>query len=528
MHCYLRIFIAILALAVSGCSLSPLQVQPTPTTQRQGETPHATVAFPPTFTPTVSPTAIPTLPATPVLDNLGSAAPLLPTFAENGEAFPDATRYQIEITLDFTPEEALAFIEGMARIRFTNTLDRDLTDLWLMLWPNDAQYQSSMSAGPVLVQDRMVLPELGLEGRGLRILLPQPLAAQETVDLSLPFAIEAGLIREQSPKRFGITAGVLLAPTFYPLIPRLREGEWDTLTAPPGGDTTNSDIAFYTVQIHAPAGLDLVASGVEISRSTTATGDQQIIYSSGPMRDFAFAAGRFEQKSRKAGDVTLNAWVLPEHSADLDKVLNAARIQMELLGELLGPYPYPELDLVDTPGAFGGIEYPGLVFLGTLGSTWVVEPTVHEVAHQWFYGLIGDDQIREPWLDEAAATYATALYYDKAVGQGQGTGFLSNIRAIVRSHPDSATPIGLGIGEYESESDYALFVYYKGALFFDALRNQLGERAFDAFLARYFQDFRYKFASADDFQRTAETVCRCDLQSLFDLWVYEGGEIFDS
>jgi aminopeptidase N len=196
-----------------------------------------------------------------------------------------------------------------------------------------------------------------------------------------------------------------------------------------------------------------------------------------------------------------------------------------LLSDMIGPYPYPELDIVDAPGAFGGIEYPGLVYIGTVGSPWVIEPTVHEVAHQWFYGLVGDDQVDEPWLDEGAATFATALYYENSNGSGRGAGYLSSLRAAVRDDPGSELPIGLPVGAYGSVNEYAVIVYFKGALFFDALRQHLGERGFEAFLKAYYDEYRFKIADSIAFQSVAEEICACELDDFFDLWVYEGGEI---
>jgi aminopeptidase N len=152
---------------------------------------------------------------------------------------------------------------------------------------------------------------------------------------------------------------------------------------------------------------------------------------------------------------------------------------------------------------------------------------VHEVAHQWFYGLIGDDQIVEPWLDEAAATYAEALYYEEAVGVGRSTSFLSDLRALIRRQPESDLPIGWAVGEYQNEFEYAAFVYFKGALFFDALRNKLGEVGFKIFLKDYFESYRYGFADAAGFQSIAESACGCNLDPLFDLWVYQGGQILE-
>jgi aminopeptidase N len=346
------------------------------------------------------------------------------------------------------------------------------------------------------------------------------------LDISLPFEIEAGgPIGGFDPKRFGITEDVLAAPTFYPLVPLRVDGAWQVETAPPGGDTTNSDTAYYQVDLTVPQELALAASGVAVGSTVNGDGTVTTRYLTGPMRDFAFALGPFQSSEAIVDGVLVRAWALPEHSQDADEMLDAATTQLGILNDLVGPYPYVELDVVDVPGAFGGIEYPGIVFIGTLGTTWLVEPTVHEVAHQWFYGLIGDDQLHEPWLDEALATYAEVLYYEKTGRPGAATGLLSDLRSWVRSSSDPTLPIGWGVGEYPDPDAYALFVYGKGALFLDALRGEIGDEAFTKFLRSYFDQERYAFATGEAFQQAAEAACSCDLDEIFDLWVWEGGEI---
>jgi aminopeptidase N len=160
-----------------------------------------------------------------------------------------------------------------------------------------------------------------------------------------------------------------------------------------------------------------------------------------------------------------------------------------------------------------------------VGGADAISPTVHEVAHQWFYGLIGSDQLREPWLDEAAATYSEVLYEEGRHGSGRATGLLSEFRTWLRVHPEVETPIGMPVAQYEGLSDYGLFVYLKGALFFDALRTELGDERFFAFLHEYYDRYAYGFADAAGFQAEAEDECGCDLDALFDLWVFEGGPL---
>lgn len=494
-----------------------------------GRTPPATIGLPtarPSATP--SPTRLPLHPTLTIEPDIDSAQAqgLRPEFASDLLQARGWTRYTLDVNVAFDPRVEQATIDGQARIQFTNPIDTPLRDLELMLWPNDPQYRAEMRAGPALVDGTFVDPVPLLGDLALSLPLAEPLAPGATADVSLPFHIDtSGPIGGEVPQRFGITEGVLVAPTFYPLLPRLIDGAWQVEPAPPGGDTANSETALYDVTIRAPADLALAVSGVETERTENADGTQTVRVVTGPMRDVAFALGPLETASVQVAPVELRAWYLPEHAESAQEMLDAARVQYDELTDRVGPYPYPQLDLVDAPGAFGGIEYPGLVFIGTLGGTNVIEPTVHEVAHQWFYGLIGDDQLHEPWLDEGAATYSEILYYEAAGRRGWATGMLSDLRAQLRSHPEPTLPIGLGVGEYADVSDYYLFVYEKGALFFDALRRELGDAAFTDFLHLYFQTFRYKVADGAAFQDLAQDTCGCDLTSLFDLWVWKGGRI---
>jgi hypothetical protein len=486
--------------------------------------PAATVGLPAANTATPSPEPTPTLLPTPTLTIDDPAIALRPEFAADIEKLGPLTTYAIDVSVDIAEDGTSAAIEGTCLIQYRHDERLPLREIALMLWPNNPQYQAEMIVDSVQLDGRRAPTSSELGGLALMVALPRPLEAGRTVELFISYRIEAGAFTPATPMRFGLTRGVLIAPTFYPLIPPLADGEWQVEAAPPGGDTTNSTTAYYQVTVRAAPNLSVVASGVELADANgDRAGSRRII--SGPMRDIALAIGPFQRHTSKVGDVLLQAWLLPDHEAQADQVLEAAAAQLKLLEELVGPYRYAELDLVDAPGAFGGIEYPGLVYLGTIGSNWMIEPIVHEVAHQWFYALIGDDQILQPWLDEASATYMTALYYENQVGSGRATGYLSDLRSLVRQQSDPDLPIGLPVGAYASENAYAVFVYFKGALFFDALRNTLGDDGFEAFLEAYYEQELYRIASAADFQAVAENVCGCSLQPLFDLWVYVGGAV---
>ncbi len=476
-----------------------------------------------TPTPAATPTAQPTLPA--AFDDLAQfRAAMRPEFAADVDQFPNATRYIIEVVVTFNADGS-ATLTGRERLRYTNQQTFALDEIYLMLWPNeDQQYLSRMTLGRVRVDGAETRPELEHDRLAARFALATPLVPGASIDVSAEFEVQAFPgIDDSGAARFGLTNGILLAPTFYPLVPRIVDDEWQTMPPPSAGDTTNSDTAFYVWRVTAPADLTIVATGT-VAASDAAGETQTQTLVTGPMRDLALVVGPLQVTSRTVDGITLNAYMLEQNAGFTDEMLDYAEGQVKTLEVNVGPYPFAELDLVDAPGAFGGIEYPGTVFIGVVdGSDFFQIATVHEVGHQWFYSLIGDDQLLEPWLDEAAATYTEVLYEENIHGRRAANGMLDSFWGALDTADQPDLPIGLGVSDYTSGNDYGLIVYLKGALFFDALRREIGDEAFFDFLHNYYAAYRYGFATSRDFQTVAEQTCACDLSALFDLWVYKGG-----
>jgi hypothetical protein len=475
-----------------------------------------------TPTPGPSPTPQPT-PAADLTDLAQFEAAMRPEFAGDVDLFASATRYVIDVTVSFDGDRS-ATLTGGERIRYTNTQAFPLDEIYLMLWPNhDDQYFSALTMTDVRLNGQPVEPVYEHGDLAARIDLPAPLAPGASAEISAAFSIEASAgIAESGAARFGLTNGVLLAPTFYPLIPRiLDDGRWQTEPAPPGGDTTNSDTALYLWRVTAPAEMSIIGSGTVIHSEASGAAQTQTLVS-GPMRDLALVVGPLQKSQRTVDGIALNAYMLAQNAEYADEMLDYVEGQIRTLQDKIGPYPFAELDMVDAPGAFGGIEYPGVIFIGVVGPDDFFEiATVHEVGHQWFYSVVGDDQLREPWLDEAAATYTEVLYFESVKGSARQ--ILDEFRSYLENASGADRPIGLPVSEYDD--DYALVVYIKGALFFDALRQELGDQVFFQFLRNYYAAERYGFASTVEFQAEAESTCACDLDALFNLWVYEGGAV---
>lgn len=470
-------------------------------------------------TPTDGPSPTPL----PTLDPVQSAPVDWTAALQPGPTLPEVhTQYAIDVSVVFNAD-GTATLTGRSRFVYTNRETQAIPDLVLMLWPNHRdQYLSTMSLDSV-TSGGAALERVDGKDDGVvqRFALPTPLEPGASLDVSTSFVVHAEPgIDVSGAARFGLTNGVLLAPTFYPLVPRRLGGDWDTLLAAPGGDTTNSDTASYVYVVHAPASLAIVASGTVIDDDVEGDVRTQTIVAA-PMRDLALVVGPLTLSTTNVDGIAINAYMLAEHAEYADKMLAYGSDQVHNLNQKIGAYPFKELDLVDAPGAFGGIEYPGEVFIGVVGPDSFFEiATVHEVGHQWFYSVLGDDQLREPWLDEAFASYTEVLYFEAKDGPDARARYVDDFRSYADSTLDANTPVGLGVGDYDNENDYYAAVYARGAVFIDELRKAMGDDAFFAALQNYYAQNRFGFVSGPILQQTAESACSCDLGPLFNQWVY--------
>jgi Peptidase family M1 domain len=257
-------------------------------------------------------------------------------------------------------------------------------------------------------------------------------------------------------------------------------------------EASTSPTADFDVTITAPPDAAVFASGVQDGDHWTAN----------TVRDFAVAVGRFE-----AATVTAHApdpvrvTVGVEDGIRIPPRDAASRVarDLALLSSGYGAYPWPDLHLVITRDiGRAGIEYPTMIFEGAARFAITVS---HEAAHQWFYSLVGNDQARDPWLDEALATWGAAgvsHYLDFMRGQ--------TARTFEVNHVDSP----MTFWDVHQDS-YAEGVYWRGAQALDALGPPA---AVDCALRRYVAEHAYGIATTPDlvaslaevFPRAPETL----------------------
>jgi hypothetical protein len=304
---------------------------------------------------------------------------------------PARPRYRLDVRIP-----ARGPVSGTLAVVFTP----DLTTgrLVFRLWPNgprQAGEGSHLSVSDVRLSGRPATTALS-DPTTLVVRRARPFPAGVPVHVSMRFALR---VPGAAVDRLARVGRWMRLGSFFPLLPWEAGVGWDT--DPPTtslAETSSSPTADFTVRLHLPAGATAIASGDPAGSG---------LWRAQAVRDFAVAVGRFRDATVTAhAPRPVHVVVGVEAGMSLRPAAVAAEVGHDLgtLAARFGPYPWPSLRvavLPDQPGL--GIEYPTMLFLGadTAG-----ELTRHEVAHQWFYSLVGNDQARDPVLDEGLATYA--------------------------------------------------------------------------------------------------------------------------
>lgn len=442
------------------------------------------------------------------------------------DQLPGASIYRMDLVI--APD--LQTVSGQQEVRYTNQEDVPLDEIYFHLFPN--LLSGSIEVSELTVDGQPVEPEYRAQNTVMRVPLAMPLAPGEQLIVGMNFEVEVPTEGGTNYGVFAIVDDVLALAHFYPQIAVYDDEGWNIDVPPPNADVTYADSSFYLVQATAPAEQVIVASGTEIGQSTE--GDEQgLLIAAGPMRDFYLASSdRYTVVSQQVGETTVNSYGFPEFAMQNKQALSYAVGALESMGDRFGPYPFTEFDVAPTPNQALGVEYPGATVIraelydpeiqfGEVPASTLLEGTVaHEVGHQWFYGVVGNDQLDEPWVDEALTQYITYLYFVDAYGQEAAEGFRQSFVNRWQRVDMDDIPIGMPAGNY-SGTEYGAIVYGRGPLFFERLAQEMGQETFDEFLRGYYQQHKWGIASGDELKSLAEAHCDCDLTPLFAEWVGE-------
>jgi len=442
-----------------------------------------------------------------------------------------------DLSLEIQPD-GMAY-NGEVILVYTNKTGTELDELVFRLLPNAGVIfgTGSLEASGVKVNGTPVDPVPNADPSILRIPLPVTLLKGQTVTVRMNFSgqVPRDFAGEEQGAYgiFNFTQQVLSLSSWYPILAVFENGAWRTDAITPIGDAVYSEMAVYTLEVTTPSHWEVAATGVAVSEHIiNENGAVRRNYLSGPVRDFYLVASPdFSRLTTEAGGVTINAYGLPGFEEGNATALEVTTQSLEIFNEQFGNYPYTELDVVQIPlRNASGVEFPGIFLIKSdlyahPDDVSFITTLAHEVAHQWWYNVVGNDVFNEPWLDEALATYTSGVYWEFQGGQQAYQGIRSYWQGRVQDLRDAGKDDRVsGTLTHFMETDplrYGPIVYSKGALFFDALRAEVGDQAFFEALRAYYREYQFKIAHGQDLLNRFEATSGENLDELYTEWLYQ-------
>jgi len=359
-----------------------------------------------------------------------------------------------------------------------------------------------------------------------RLPLARPVRPGETLEVRFDFAARL-------PRLFmrgGHAAPFFFVSQWFPKVAVFKDGRWRAHQYHAESEFF-ADFGTYDVRLTVPASYVLGFTGEQREERDNGDGTKTVLVHAEDVHDFAWTADpRFRVIDEHIDDVRVRLLLQPQHLAQAPRFLDALRAAMTRYADWFGPYPYPVLTLVDPgPGGFGaaGMEYPMLI---TVGTAWWMPSglrlpevlTVHEFGHQYWYGMVANDEVNEAWLDEGINSYVEGVIMDETYGAdhsyvdlfdiGIGAVPLERFRYLAAGNSD---PVDSPSFRMLDRDSYRSTVYAKAALVLRTLDAMLGDARLRDALRAYFEAWRFKHPTSRDWRTLVDDRAEEDLAPLF-------------
>jgi len=453
----------------------------------------------------------------------------------------DLTTYNMEITYneDHT-------IDVNQTIEYKNTSTDNLSNLMLHLYPRSFRIDSNCSVvsslnyakcyyngesfGDIEIQSLKVENEekdiiyTGNDNDILDVRFSDDLKPNNTTTIEMTYTVTIPNINH----RFGYGENAINLGNFYPIVCMYEDGNFIIDSYHYNGDPFYSDIANYNVRITTPSTYIVASTG---NQTDSSSNDENHTYNFKALavRDFAIVlSDKFNVVSDNIDGTKVNYFYYKNQYPS--ECLQASVDSVSTFNRLFGKYPYQTLNVVETNFVHGGMEYPNIVLISDAVDVQsdFVNVIIHEIAHQWWYGIVGNDEFKYGWLDEGLTEYSTLLFYKENPSYNVNTtdliknttnSFVTFVDVYTKVFGSADTSMNRSLNEYNNESEYVYIAYVKGMLIFDSLQEVLGYDKFIKCLQQYFEDNKFGIATPDKLIDSFEKCSKTDLSSFFESWI---------
>lgn len=505
------------------------------------------------------------IPPVPELD-AGSAS-----LSEGGKALAatvdltDAPRYGL--TVDLAPRSGK--LRASMHVVLPPTARNHLV---FRMFPGLVEPDTNVRVTDVRVNGKAVEHDLD----AARLVLPNA-KSEGQVDVTFAFSYRIPVAQETDPLE-ALAEG--LDPGSIGLLARhdgvVTLGHWFPVWLPPGtvdvadpqgfGDIGNFPAAIIRAELRVPSGWQVLGGGTESAREEGE--DSTVVASEGVgLRDLSFVVGRdLASIETKAGDVTIRVTAPSALRDTLEAAATEAAASLTLFSQQFTPYPWSELDVVAVPlgGSVGGMEWPGAIWIGTnlmsggfpgledlplpdldgggeegggpledliellegfgLGADTREFTIAHEVAHEWWHALVGNDSIAAPAIDEPLAQYSACMELRARSAAADCAPYIDLQYQTMRSFGTEDTVAEQASDQFESSLQYGGVVYGKAPGFYRALETLIGADAVVAGLRAFATQQAWQQADSEDLLAAFKSIAPdrgAEIDALWTRWMRE-------
>jgi len=190
-----------------------------------------------------------------------------------------------------------------------------------------------------------------------------------------------------------------------------------------------------------------------------------------------------------------------------------------IMNDQFGEYPYQQFSVIQ--GGDGGMEYPMCTMITGTGSFGgLVSVTVHEAIHNWYYGVLASNEQKYPWMDEGFTTYAQNLVLDSLFKRNRLNPHQRSMQSYIgNALSGNEEPLSTGADHYETNRAYGSNAYSKGCVFLVQLSDIVGQETFSRAMISYYNQWKFKHPTPQDFKRVMEKASGMELDWYFDAWI---------
>ena len=439
------------------------------------------------------------------------------TLTACGKEETRANEYDIVASYD-SETKTLA---GTVNFTYYNNTDNEINDLKFNLYGNafrenskfspvsqsytDSAYYSGKSYGSMTVDSVENCAGWNIAGEDENILsvtLLKPVYPEDKANITISYKLSLANVNH----RTGVTENTVNLGNFYPVLCAYTAEGFRECPYYSCGDPFLSECSNYKVTLDLPKAYIAATSG-KAGKETATADRKKCSYTLNNARDFAVVLSeQFKEEKCTVGNTQITYYYYNDETPKAS--LKAASESVEYFNETFGGYVYPTLSVVQTGFCYGGMEYPGLTMISDkLDAEGNIYTIVHENAHQWWYAMVGSDQLNCAWQDEGLAEYSSLMFFETHPDYNfTRLGIVGSATKAYRAFfsvynqifGEANTAMNRHVSEFDSDYEYANIAYNKGLILFDMLRQSIGDEKFTSALKEYFSANIYTIASCEN------------------------------